>query len=145
VGEERRLSTVSAGAGGVVIVKVLGGGEGDRSYPIRSGLTNRGRTPPDEIRPGSLLAAGVDRGYCPGYTFAPVCTSFALYVAPRITPYRAIFPDQPEIPRHLQDVCTTAVFTGTRARIAPAGRLSVSGANGANYYSYLYISLQIYI
>jgi len=46
------------------------GGEGDRSYPIRSGLTNRGRAPPGEIRPGSLLAAGVDR-VTPLHPFAP--------------------------------------------------------------------------
>jgi len=83
VGEERRLSTVSAGAGGVVggvvavIVRVLGGGE----------IACPAAVPPAgvEPHPESLLAAGG----CPVYTFAPVCTSFAPIFAPELTSYCA--------------------------------------------------------
>ncbi|CDM26159.1 hypothetical protein BN140_3051 [Methanoculleus bourgensis MS2] len=99
-----------------------------------------------EPHPESLLAAGG----CPVYTFAPVCTSFA----PRL--HLSLHQNEPVIVLDFR-ICRQRlgiVATFAPGRIsqapgagppAPAGRLSVPGANGANDYSDQYLSLSIYL
>jgi len=50
----------------------------------QSGIT--ARCARGEFRPSAPGAAGVDRGYCPGYTFALVCTLDLHHTKPCIAP-----------------------------------------------------------